>query len=237
MIHRLPPAVVADMNLSIPYSAYTCHKERTTGARLGGRLLHEFSMSEKKSNGPVADDRSHEELVRLLAIVGRDRNVNAFEAVFRFYAPRIRSFMAAKTKDRQLAEELMQETMAAVWNKAAQFDPARGNVSAWVYTIARNVRIDAFRRRRPQFDVNDPAFAADEVPAADHEFQQLQEAQLLRGAMATLPEEQLDVLKRAFFDETSHSAIARDLGLPLGTVKSRIRLAFEKLRSALDGRL
>jgi RNA polymerase sigma factor (sigma-70 family) len=185
----------------------------------------------------VPGDLAQSEMVRLLAIVGRDRSVDAFEVIFRFYAPRIRSFMAVKTKDRQVAEELMQETMTAVWNKAAQFDPARGNVSAWIYTIARNIRIDSFRRRHPEFDMSDPVFVADDVPPADQEFQQNQEAHLLRSAMAELPEEQMDVLRRAFFDEASHSTIARDLGVPLGTVKSRIRLAFEKLRSALEGRL
>jgi RNA polymerase sigma-70 factor (ECF subfamily) len=194
-------------------------------------------MNSKNSDGLAPGDLSQDEMVRLLSIVGRDRSVDAFEAIFRFYAPRIRTFMAVKTRDRQAAEELMQETMTAVWNKAAQFDPARGNVAAWIYTIARNVRIDAYRRRRPEFDVNDPAFVPDDVASADQDFQQLQEAQLLRGAMATLPEEQIDVLRRAFFDEASHSTIARDLGVPLGTVKSRIRLAFAKLRSALDGQL
>ncbi|SFB48231.1 RNA polymerase sigma-70 factor, ECF subfamily [Rhizobium sp. NFR07] len=194
-------------------------------------------MTNKNSDGLAPGDLSQAEMVRLLAIVGRDRNADAFEAVFRFYAPRIRTFMAVKTQDKQAAEELMQETMTAVWNKAAQFDPARGNVSAWIYTIARNIRIDAYRRRRPEIDVNDPAFVPDDVAGADQDFQQLQEAQLLRGAMATLPDEQVDVLRRAFFDEESHSTIARDLGVPLGTVKSRIRLAFAKLRSALDGQL
>jgi RNA polymerase sigma factor (sigma-70 family) len=194
-------------------------------------------MNNKTSDGLAPGDLSQDEMVRLLAIVGRDRNVDAFEAIFRFYAPRIRTFMAAKTRDRQAAEELMQETMTAVWNKAAQFDPSRGNVSAWIYTIARNIRIDAYRRRRPEFDINDPAFVPDDVAGADRDFQQLQEAQLLRGAMATLPEEQVDVLRRAFFDDVSHSTIARELGVPLGTVKSRIRLAFAKLRSALDGQL
>ncbi|WP_205583844.1 sigma-70 family RNA polymerase sigma factor [Neorhizobium sp. NCHU2750] len=194
-------------------------------------------MNTQNSDGLSADDLAQREMVRLLSIVGRERSVDAFETIFRFYAPRIRTFMAAKTKDRQAAEELMQETMASVWTKAAQFDPARGNVSAWIYTIARNIRIDAYRRKRPEFDMDDPAFVADDVAPADLEFQQLQEANLLRGAMATLPAEQLDVLRRAFFDEASHATIAHDLGVPLGTVKSRIRLAFEKLRSALDGRL
>lgn len=181
-------------------------------------------------------DPSPVELIRLLVTVGRDREVESFETIFRYYAPRVRSFMALKTKDRQAAEELMQETMVAVWNKAAQFDPARGNVSAWIFTIARNIRIDAYRRKRPVLDANDPVFVPDNSPSADIEFEQMQDARLLREAMETLPAEQLDVLKRAFFDDVSHSTIAEDLGLPIGTVKSRIRLAFEKLRNALEGR-
>jgi RNA polymerase sigma factor (sigma-70 family) len=141
-----------------------------------------------------------------------------------------------KVRDRQVAEELMQETMASVWSKAAQFDPERGQVSAWIFTIARNVRIDFYRRRRPQFDVNDPVFVADAAPPADEEFEQKQDAKLLREAMATLPQEQIEVLRKAFFEDVSHSVIADELGLPIGTVKSRIRLAFAKLRSALEAR-
>jgi RNA polymerase sigma factor (sigma-70 family) len=228
---------MAAMNLSIPITAKTCHKDWPAGLTTGRRPMREFRMSQKTTDASTGDDPQQRELVKLLGIVGRERRVDAFEAVFRFYAPRIRSFMLAKTKDRQVAEELMQETMAAVWRKAAQFDPERGNVSAWIYTIARNVRIDAYRRKRPEFDLSDPAFVADDEPGEDQKYQAQQEAQILRGAMETLPEEQRDILKRAFFDEASHSTIAQDLGLPLGTVKSRIRLAFEKLRSALDGRL
>lgn len=174
------------------------------------------------------------ELSRLLTRIGQQRDVDAFEVLFRHYGPRVRSFMAMKTRDTQLAEELMQETMMAVWNKAVQFDPARGNVSAWIFTIARNQRIDAFRRKRPMFDEHDPAFVKDDIPPADLELEGRQDAELLRKAMETLPPEQLDVLKRAFFDEASHSTIAQDMGIPLGTVKSRIRLAFEKLRSTLE---
>ncbi|WP_246658287.1 sigma-70 family RNA polymerase sigma factor [Rhizobium sp. FKY42] len=174
------------------------------------------------------------DLSKLLTRIGQQRDVDAFETLFRHYGPRVRSFMAMKTRDTQLAEELMQETMMAVWNKAVQFDPARGNVSAWIFTIARNQRIDAFRRKRPMFDENDPAFVKDDVLPADLELEERQDAELLRKAMETLPPEQLDVIKRAFFDEASHSTIAQDMGIPLGTVKSRIRLAFEKLRSTLE---
>ncbi|KAE8236936.1 hypothetical protein A4X03_0g9273 [Tilletia caries] len=142
---------------------------------------------------------------QLLAAVGRDRDIEAFETIFKFYSPK--------------------------------FDPTRGNVSSWIFTIARNQRIDAFRReKRPTFDPSDPAFVPDDVPPADVEFEGRQEADRLRRAMETLPPEQLELLKMSFYREASHSTIAAELGLPMGTVKSRIRLAFAKLRAALEER-
>ncbi|MDQ0455507.1 sigma-70 family RNA polymerase sigma factor [Rhizobium paknamense] len=174
----------------------------------------------------------------LLAAVARDRDKEAFETLFRHYAPRVKAYMARQARDSQAAEELMQETMMAVWNKAALFDPERGNVSAWIFTIARNLRVSAYRKdRRPEFDPQDPAFVPDDVPSADEEYQSRQEAERLRIAMQDLPSEQRELLQLSFFNEVSHSTIAKDLNLPLGTVKSRIRMAFAKLRAALDDRL
>jgi RNA polymerase sigma factor (sigma-70 family) len=236
MIRRKMPAVVPGMNLTIPISAKTCHNEMPVALRRGSRLQRDRGMTQPDNMNVNEVQLSQDEMVRLLVIVGGERKVEAFEMLFRYYAPRIRAFMTVKTKDRQVAEELMQETMVAVWNKAAQFDPARGNVSAWIFTIARNIRIDAYRRKRPVFDLDDPAFVPDDTPLADITIEHAQDAGLLRQAMQSLPAEQFDVLKRAFFDDVSHSAIAQELGLPLGTVKSRIRLAFEKLRGALEGR-
>lgn len=173
----------------------------------------------------------------MLAAVGQSKDIEAFEALFRHYGPRVRAYMAQLARDGQAAEELMQETMLAVWNKAHQFDPARGNVSSWIFTIARNLRIDAYRKeKRPSFDPTDPAFVPDDVPPADVEFEGRQEADRLRRAMATLPAEQLELLQLSFYNEASHSTIAAKLGLPMGTVKSRIRLAFAKLRAALEER-
>ena len=136
-----------------------------------------------------------------------------------------------------LAEDLAQETMLAVWRRADSFDPALAGVATWIFTIARNLRVSAYRKaRRPEFDPNDPAFVPDDVPPADVEFEGKQEADRLRRAMETLPPEQLELLKMSFYREASHSMIAAELGLPMGTVKSRIRLAFAKLRAALEER-
>ncbi len=224
------------MSLDIPLEAKPCHKGKPALLIARSSSVRAFRVTRPHLTQTKNQTLSNDEMAGLLKAIASDRSVDAFEAVFRFYSPRVRSFMAMKTGDRQIAEELMQETMVSVWNKAGQFDPERGNVSAWIFTIARNIRIDFYRRRRPAFDPQDPVFVNDDIPSAEMEFERVQDAALLRDAMATLPPDQLDVLKRAFFDDVSHSTIATDLGLPLGTVKSRIRLAFEKLRSALEGR-
>lgn len=181
------------------------------------------------------EEITQQSLSQMLTAVGQSKDIEAFESLFRYYGPRVRAYMAKLARDGQAAEELMQETMLAVWNKAHQFDPARGNVSSWIFTIARNLRIDSYRKdKRPTFDPSDPAFVPDDVPPADVEFEGRQQADRLHRAMETLPSEQLELLKLAFFNEESHSTIAAKLGLPMGTVKSRIRLAFAKLRAALE---
>lgn len=174
-------------------------------------------------------------MAALLVAVGARRDVEAFETLFRHFAPRVKAYMARLAGDSHMAEELMQETMVAVWNKADRFDPAKGAASTWIFTIARNLRIDAFRRdNRPDFDPNDPAFVQDDVAPADEMFESQEASTRLHQAMAALPDEQLALLKLAFFEDRSHSAIAASLDMPLGTVKSRLRLAFAKLRAALD---
>lgn len=177
---------------------------------------------------------SQDELSRLLLRVGRDQDDSAFETLFRHYGPRIRAFMRKRCGDATQAEELMQETFANVWRRAGSFDPARGTVSAWIYTVARNTSVDVFRRRnRPEFDPQDPALVPEAAEQADTVMEMRQSAERLRLAMRDLPGEQSEVLKLSFFDELSHSVIAERLGIPLGTVKSRIRMAFSRLRDSL----
>ncbi|WP_432289207.1 sigma-70 family RNA polymerase sigma factor (plasmid) [Aminobacter sp. BA135] len=170
----------------------------------------------------------------LLCAVGARRDIEAYERLFRHFAPRVKAYMAKTGGKGQQAEELMQETMIAVWNKAERYDPAKGAASTWIFTIARNLRIDAFRReRRPEFDPEDPAFVPDDVAPADAELDMRETSEQLHQAIAALPAEQASLLKLSFFEDQSHSAIAQRLNLPLGTVKSRMRLAFDKLRAAL----
>ncbi len=179
-------------------------------------------------------DNIDDQMTQLLLKVGRARDVEAFEVLFRHFGPRIKSYMAKIDKNR--AEELMQETMMSVWRKASLFDSTRGMAASWIFTIARNQRIDALRRdRRAEIDPDDPALVPESPLAADQALDISQNARLMREAMAGLPSEQMQVLELSFYQEQSQSEIATRLALPLGTVKSRMRLGFAKLRAALGG--
>lgn len=184
-------------------------------------------------NSVMNDTPPSVNMSELLAQVGRTRDVELFEQVFRYFAPRVKAYMA-RTGSPGSAEELMQETMVAAWNKSAMYDPSKGAASTWIFAIARNLRIDAYRREKhPEFDPDDPAFQPAAEPAADSTLEAEESAVAVRAALQTLPADQAEVLRLAFFEDNSQSAIAEALNLPLGTVKSRMRLAFAKLRGVL----
>jgi len=163
----------------------------------------------------------------------------AFAALFQHFAPRIKGYLVRSGTEEALAEELAQETMVVLWRRAASFDPARAQLSTWLFTIARNLRIDHHRRQAVGVDEGADGWDADQQPAdAQLEPDALAAAvQLERGvrrALAELSPEQAAVLRRSFFDEEPHSRIAQDLDIPLGTVKSRIRRALDQLRRTLE---
>ena len=184
---------------------------------------------------PPEQPDTQDPMSELLVAVGARRDVEAFQTLFRHFAPRIKAYMARGAAPGIQPDEIMQETMVAVWNKAVMYDPSKGSASTWIFTIARNLRIDAYRRvRRPEFDPNDPMFVPSSAPAADDAIQTEQASVSLRRAMSTLSREQSEVLHLCYFEDNSQSTIAKRLDIPLGTVKSRLRLAFAKLRLALE---
>lgn len=171
----------------------------------------------------------------LLRAVAEKRDRAAFIALFNYFAPRLKTYLMKQGASPQNAEELVQETMLTVWRRAKTFDPAQAAASTWIFTIARNRRIDALRKRaRPEPDMNDPALAPDSTPSATDMIAQEQRADMLKDALATLPPEQKEVLKLSYFEDLSQSEIAEKTGLPLGTVKSRMRLALKALRNHLN---
>lgn len=169
-----------------------------------------------------------------LCRIAEARDRQAFERLFAHFAPRVKAYMMRLGSDGAHAEELTQEALATVWRKAGQYDPAKAGASTWIYTIARNLRIDAFRKeKRPELDPDDPALVPEpDVPADDALFAD-QRARRVRAALQNLPEEQRRVVHLSFYEDYTHSEIAARLDLPLGTVKSRIRLAFQRIRSSL----
>ncbi len=170
-----------------------------------------------------------------LVAVAERQDRDAFAALFRHFAPRLKSYFRRFGDDEGRVEEVLQETFVAIWTKARLFDPARAAASTWIYTIARNQRIDAFRgANRPELDPNDPAFLPDPEPAADTNITHRERSEHVSAALADLSEEQSEILRLSFFEDASHDAIARQLGLPVGTVKSRIRLAYGHLRNRLE---
>jgi RNA polymerase sigma-70 factor (ECF subfamily) len=159
---------------------------------------------------------------------------SAFAALFDHFAPRVKAYLMRMGLPASRAEELAQETMLLVWRKAARFDPETAGAAAWIFTIARNLRIDAARRDRLAMTDTDPLADAPPPLPADTLLNTSQRAERLRHAMHRLPAEQIEVLQLAFFDDRPHAEIERVLGIPLGTVKSRLRLAMTRLRSMLD---
>ncbi|MEL6510999.1 MAG: sigma-70 family RNA polymerase sigma factor [Pseudomonadota bacterium] len=157
---------------------------------------------------------------------------SAFAELFAHFAPRVKAFLMKSGANDTLAEEIAQEVMATLWHKAHMFDPSRASVATWIFTIARNRKIDAFRKqRRPEPE--DLTWGPEAEPDQEDVLALQQETDKLAQAMSELPEKQRELIERAYFGDLSHSEIADETGLPLGTIKSRIRLALERLRHAM----
>jgi len=168
----------------------------------------------------------------VLGVAARDRD--AFVALFERYAGRVKAYAIRAGASASDADEIAQDVMVSVWRNAARFDPARASPSTWIFAIARNRRIDAFRRAgRATADADDPLLQPDPEPDGFRLLDTAERETRLRAAVAGLPPAQRQVLVAAFYEGLSHGAIAAREGLPLGTVKSRIRLAFRHLHAIL----
>lgn len=179
-----------------------------------------------------ADEAFYQQAMERIA---QNRDRGAFALLFDRFAPRLKTFMMRKGVATEQAEDLVQETMIAVWTKAGLYNPARGSVSAWIFTIARNLRIDRIRRESSMsyavledFDQPSDEEAIDDVLAGR------EEQSAVARALSEIPPEQRDVLILSYVEDIPQSEIARRLSLPLGTVKSRMRLAYNRMRKSLE---
>jgi RNA polymerase sigma-70 factor (ECF subfamily) len=178
-----------------------------------------------------------DELKGLMAAVAQNRDKAAYGRLFQYFAPRIVGFMERGGVGRTDAEEIAQDTMVTVWRKAELYDPAQAAVSTWIFTIARNLRVDLARRATRQRN-GAAALGAPEielVESAEAQTLAVEREAKVREALGRLSREQATVLRLSFFSEKPHAEIARELGIPLGTVKSRVRLAMAKIRPLLEG--
>lgn len=175
-----------------------------------------------------------DEYGRLIEAVAATRDRDAFARLFEHFAPRLKAYLMRAGAPPGAAEDFAQDAMLTVWRKADLFDPRRASAATWIFTIARNRRLDALRRESRPLPVPEMSLAPEEPEQPDAQLSEAEEAARLNAAMTDLSPEQLEVLRLAFFQGDAHSEIARKLNLPLGTVKSRIRKAMIKLRIALQ---
>jgi len=186
----------------------------------------------KKTGASKVKPAPFSDQTQWMLAVRDQRDRTAFVALFDHFAPRLKAFVMRSGLGSGQAEEIVQDVMLSVWRKADQFDPHRAQVSAWIYQIARNRQIDVIRKERrpvPEELAEDP----DAEPDASQILAVEQEAGLLKAALATLKPDQRDVIEKAYLGELSHQQISDQTGLPLGTIKSRIRLGLERLRYEL----
>ncbi len=202
--------------ITYPYSQSSHHH------RLGHPTMNEISIEQQK---------------QLLVSIAKERDKTAFATIFSHFAPKIRSYGLKHLKQEANAMELVQETMLTVWRKAHLFHPDKGAVSTWVYTIMRNQCFDILRKRQATKEDNYsddiwPIFEQKLVTDDDPSNKQLGDE--LITLISTLPEAQQTVVKEIYLNQRSHQDLADQLGLPVGTVKSRLRLGLQKLRLQLE---
>ena len=184
----------------------------------GGNMIKQFRLEEA----------THEEMVVQIA---ENKDRSAFRALFDHFAPRLKSYLIKLGLTGDRAEDVAQDVMVTLWQKAAQFNPEKAKVSTWIFRIARNRHIDIIRKQKyPEVNADNHMVNMVAPEKTDEPLEGAQTANLIKLAMATLKNNQQDVIKLSFFEELSHSEIAERLDLPLGTVKSRIRTAFQTLR-------
>ncbi len=195
--------------------------------------MYATSMTEANSPKGVAPEGA--EPAELIRRIAERRDKAALSALFLQFAPRIKSMMLRLGVDGAHAEDLTQEAMLSVWRKAHFYSPDKGAASTWIFTIARNLRIDAARRQsnRPYVDLEGIEVES-EAPHSHALLEQSQVVARVSKALEVLPEEQREVVRLSFIKELSQSEIAARIGIPLGTVKSRLRLAYDRLRPLLE---
>jgi RNA polymerase sigma factor (sigma-70 family) len=208
----------------------------TAGARIAllARGSIQGAMASASDTASLAS-ASLERHIGDLAAVAHSQDREAFGRLFAHFAPRVKGYLLRLGAERAQAEDLMQDVMLTVWRKAPAYDPKLASPSTWIFAIARNRRIDALRRdKRAALDPDDPGLLPEAELLPDRALDIGAWERRLAGAIGDLPPEQAQMLRLAYFEDRSHGEIAASLRLPLGTVKSRLRLAIARLRTMFE---
>jgi RNA polymerase sigma-70 factor (ECF subfamily) len=193
------------------------------------------AMKTRNIKADTFSANTDDDLTLCLELIGKNQDKLAFNSIFRYFAPRLKSFLVKAGSTDSQAEEVIQEVMIAVWTKSSTYDSSKSSVSTWIYTIARNKRIDKIRKeKRHYLSESDEGL---EIPVDSTQEKEIFSAQVsnnLKKYMSNLPEEQSKLLKLSYFYNKTHADISAELKIPLGTVKSRIRLALTKMRHLVE---
>ncbi len=205
-------------------------------AGLDSIALYEY-MAKAAPNMNVTTNSRQPTNEELIGMIASSKSKTAFIQLFNYFAPRLKSFLMKGGLVPEQAEEVAQETMIVIWRRAETFNAEKASASTWIFTIARNKKIDVLRKKnRPEYDPLDPLLDnSSETETHINIVAHKQNALKLKQAIQTLPSDQADLIKKAFYEDKTHQVIAEELGIPLGTVKSRIRLGMERLRHVLSG--
>ncbi|MGE4313435.1 MAG: sigma-70 family RNA polymerase sigma factor [Pseudobdellovibrionaceae bacterium] len=192
-------------------------------------------MSALQQTATQHEDVTTRDIAGWLERIAHHKDRAAFRKLFDYYGPRLKSFLMRGGYAPELAEELMQESFLSVWEKAASFDATKSAPSTWLYTIARNKKIDYLRKNgRAALNEGEMAeLAPPPLPHPNENLMRIQDSERVMHEINKLPDEQKIPMMKSFYEDKSHSEIAEELGIPLGTIKSRIRLAMLKLKDEL----
>jgi len=174
---------------------------------------------------------SEEDLAYCIKEIAESHDKNSFATIFKFYAPKLKSYLVKIGAIESHAEEIIQEVMLAIWTKAASYDSSKSSTATWIYTIARNKRIDRLRKeKRHLLSDSDEGLEIPVESSQEDDIYNVQVSKRLKKFIELLPEQQSKLIKMSYFYDKTHADISKDLNIPLGTVKSRIRLALSKMR-------
>lgn len=179
---------------------------------------------------PTTEPLGDQHWAKLMLQIADERSTEAFSALYDHFAPRLKSYLIGRGANDAQADELLQSCLLQVWESAGRYDPKLANVATWIYRIARNRYFDQLRKQQ----VRDKHANVLQEPIETTLVEPDQQSEQLQRALRTLPSKQAQVLYMSFYQSLSHREIAEQLEIPLGSVKSSLRLAMEKLRGCME---